>query len=93
MAAWGILAVRFPVSRIVAVPALRFEWLDADRQHPGQTNYLATAALNLDFTAHVRLLLDLSRDQLRAGTYLSASPPGVFSRSATFFVSQVQLRI
>ncbi len=93
MAAWGILAVRFPVSRIVAVPALRFEWLDADRQHPSRENYLATAAFNLDFTAQVRLLLDLSRDQLRAGTSPSSSPPGVFSRSATFFVAQVQLRI
>jgi hypothetical protein len=93
MSAWGIAAVRFPVARVLAMPALRFEWLDADRQHPEGQRYLASAALNLDFTTHVRLLLDLSRDELRAGTYPLATPPGVFSQSATVFVVQVQLKI
>ena len=93
MAAWGIFAVRFPVAKILAMPALRFEWLDIDRQHPEGQRYLASAALNLDFTAHVRLLLDLSRDELTAGTYPSSAPPGVFTQSATIFVTQVQLKI
>jgi hypothetical protein len=93
MAAWGIAAVRFPVRRVLTMPALRFEWLDADRQHPEGQRYLASAALNLDFTAHVRLLLDLSRDEVRAGSYPLSTPPGVFSRSATVFVVQVQLKI
>ena len=51
--------MRFPVAKVLAMPALRFEWLDIDRQHPEGQRYLASAALNLDFTAHVRLLLDL----------------------------------
>jgi hypothetical protein len=93
MAAWGIVAVRFPVARVLAMPALRFEWLDADRQHPEGQRYLASGAVNLDFTTHVRLLLDLSRDELRAGTYPLSTPPGVFSHSATIFVTQVQLKI
>jgi hypothetical protein len=93
MAAWGIAAVRFPIARVLAMPALRFEWLDADRQQPQGQRYLASIALNLDFTARVRLLLDLSRDELRAGTSPVNSPPGVFSNSATIFVTQVQLKI
>ena len=93
MSAWGIFAVRFPVGKVLAMPALRFEWLDIDRQHPEGQRYLASAALNLDFTAHVRLLLDLSRDELTAGTYPSSAPPGVFTQSATIFVTQVQLKI
>jgi len=75
------------------MPALRFEWLDVDRQHPEGQRYLASAALNLDFTTHVRLLLDLTRAQVHAGTYPLSSPPGVFSNSATIFVVQVQLKI
>ncbi len=93
MAAWGIAAVRFPVARVLAMPAVRFEWLDADREHPEGQRYLASGALNLDFTPHARLLLDLTRDELRPGTYPLSSPPGVFSHSATVFVTQVQLKI
>jgi hypothetical protein len=93
MAAWGIFAVRFPVAKVLAMPALRFEWLDIDRQHPEGQRYLASAALNFDFTVHVRLLLDLSRDELTSGTYPSSAPPGVFTHSATIFVTQVQLKI
>ncbi len=59
MAAWGIFAVRFPVAHVLAMPTARFEWLDADRQQSGGQRYLLSGALNLDFTAHVRLLLDL----------------------------------
>jgi hypothetical protein len=93
MGTWGIVAVRFPVARVLAMPAVRFEWLDTDRQGPGGQHYLASGALNLDFTTHVRLLLDLSRDQVSAGTTSSTSPPGVFSHSATVFVTQAQLKI
>lgn len=93
MGAWGIVAVRFPVRWILVMPAIRFEWLNTDLQQPGGRHYLASGALNLDFTAHARLLLDLSRDQVEAGTSPSTSPPGVFSHTATVFVTQVQLEI
>jgi hypothetical protein len=78
---------------VLVMPALRFEWLDADRQHPEGQRYVASGALNFDYTAHARLLLDLTRDQLRPGTYPLSSPPGVFSQSATIFVIQVQLKL
>jgi hypothetical protein len=93
MAAWGIFAVRFPVAKVLAMPTARFEWLDADRQQPEGQRYLISGALNLDFTTHVRLLLDLSRDQLERGSAPLMSPPGVFSQSATVFVTQLQLKI
>ena len=57
------------------MPAARFEWLDIDRQHPEGQRYLISGALNVDFTTHVRLLLDLSRAQLTSGTYPSTAPP------------------
>jgi hypothetical protein len=93
MAAWGILAVRFPVAGVLAIPTARFEWLDTDRQHPEGQRYVVSGALNLDFTARVRLLLDLTRDQLQRGSYPLSSPPGVFSQSVTFYVTQLQLEI
>ena len=93
MAAWGIFAVRFPVAHVLAMPTVRFEWLDADRQQSGGQRYLLSGALNLDFTAHVRLLLDLSRDQLSSGLPPNTTPPGVFTQSATIFVTQIQLKV
>ncbi len=93
MAAWGIFAVRFPVAHVLVMPAARFEWLDVDRQQSGGQRYLISGALNLDFTAHVRLLLDLSRDQLGSGTSPADTPPGVFTQSATIFVTQIQLKV
>ena len=93
MAAWGIFAVRFPVAHVLAMPTVRFEWLDADRQQSGGQRYLISGALNLDFTAHVRLLLDLSRDQLSSGLPPNTTPPGVFTQSATIFVTQIQLKV
>ena len=93
MAAWGIVAVRFPVAHVLAMPTVRFEWLDADRQQSGGQRYLLSGALNLDFTAHVRLLLDLSRDQLTSGLAPMTTPPGVFTQSFTVFVTQIQLKI
>ncbi|HVV49398.1 MAG TPA: hypothetical protein VHO06_07060, partial [Polyangia bacterium] len=93
MGAWGILAVRFPVARVLVMPAFRLEWLDADREHPEGQRYLVSGALNLDVTSHVRVLFDLSRYQIEAGSYPLTSPPGVFSHTATVFVTQVQLKI
>jgi hypothetical protein len=93
MAAWGIFAVRFPVAHVLAMPTVRFEWLDADRQQSGGQRYLVSGALNLDFTAHVRLLLDLSRDQLSSGLPPNTTPPGVFTQSSTVFVTQIQLKV
>ncbi len=93
MAAWGIFAVRFPVAHILVMPTARFEWLDVDRQQSEGQRYLVSGALNLDFTAHVRLLLDLSRDKLGPGTSPTTTPPGVFTQSATIFVTQIQLKV
>jgi hypothetical protein len=93
MAAWGIFAVRFPVAHVLAMPAARFEWLDVDRQQSEGQRYLVSGALNLDFTAHVRLLLDVSRDHLGPGTSPMTTPPGVFTQSSTIFVTQVQLKV
>ena len=93
MAAWGIAAVRFRVEGVTVMPAARFEWLNADRQQDEGQRYLISGALNLDFTSQIRLLLDLSRAQVEAGTVPFDSIPGVFSHDATVFVVQAQLKI
>lgn len=93
MAAWALAVVHFPLAGIDWIPGVRFEWLDANRQQPDGQRYLLSGALNLDFTDKVRLLLDLSRAQLTAGSVPASSPAGVFSQSATIFVTQLQLKI
>jgi hypothetical protein len=93
MAAWGMLAVRFPVGHVLLMPAGRFEWLNDDLQHPEGDRYLITGAVNLDVTRQLRFLLDLSRQIMRRGAYPLADIPGLFKDSATIFVAQVQLKI
>ena len=93
MAAWGLLAVRFPVGPAVLMPAARFEWLNDDLQHPEGDRYMISGALNLDITHQVRFLVDLTREIMDPGGYPIASVPGIFSKSATILVVQLQLKI
>lgn len=51
------------------------------------------AANVLTASNEVRLLLDLSREQVAAGSVSVRTPPGVFSVSSTIFVTQMQLKI
>ncbi len=93
MAAWGLLAVRFPVGPAVLMPAARFEWLNDDLQHPEGDRYMISGALNLDITHQVRFLVDLTRQIMRPGGYPIADVPGIFNKSATILVVQLQLKI
>jgi hypothetical protein len=93
MAAWGIVAVRLPVGAARVMPAARFEWLDTDREHAQAQRYFVTGALNLDISDAVRVLLDVTRAEFRAGGDPITSSPGVFDRSATTIVAQLQLKL
>jgi hypothetical protein len=93
MAAWGLLAVRFPVGPAVLMPAGRFEWLNDDLQHPEGDRYMISGALNLDITHQVRFLVDLTRQIMKPGGYPIADVPGLFNKSATILVVQLQLKI
>jgi hypothetical protein len=66
--AWGIATYRVPVSTISLLPALRVEWLDTDREHPVGGRIYVTAALNIDFTSSLRLVIDASYLHAQPGT-------------------------
>ncbi len=93
MAAWGLVAVRVPVGPAVLMPAARFEWLNDDLQHPEGDRYLVSGALNLDVTHQVRFLVDLTRQIMKPGGYPISDVPGIFNKSATILVVQLQLKI
>jgi hypothetical protein len=94
MAAWGIAAVRFPIGDYVLMPAMRFEWLDADREHAIGRRYLMSGAINfLEASDTVRVLLDVSRSQVQPGTTPLSLAPVVFEKSNTAVIVQVQVKI
>jgi len=69
MAMWGMVTARFPVSTLHLMPALRAEWLDTDREHDDVGSILhVTAAINVDFSERLRLMLDMSRHFVQYGT-------------------------
>jgi hypothetical protein len=61
VAGWALAAYRFPVGELVMMPAVRAEWLDVDRKNPGGGRLYLSAGFNVDISANVRLLLDVSR--------------------------------
>jgi hypothetical protein len=93
MGAWGMTAVRLAVDGVVIMPAVRFEWLNDDLQHPEGDRYLVTGALNVDVAKQLRFLFDYSDYIMRAGGYPIASVPGLFNKGYQVFVVQVQLKI
>jgi len=88
-----MVAVRFPIDRVLLLPAVRFEWLNDDLQHPEGDRYIVTGALNVDVTNQLRFLFDYSRYIMDPGGYPIASVPGLFNKSYDAFVVQVQLKI
>jgi hypothetical protein len=74
LGAWGLVHYRFAVGPTWVMPALRAEWLDADREHPVGERLALSGALNLDFTPNVRLQLDFTHTQMVPGT-LPIEPP------------------
>ena len=103
LSAWGLFVYRIPVRKMVAMPGVRFEYLDTDRQHPVGTHWLVSGALNWDFDARVRLLLDVTQHWASSGTLpFSQRPTGYASGGSwqwihdandTRFVLQLQVRL
>jgi hypothetical protein len=93
MGAWGMLALRWAIDGVVVMPAFRFEWLDADREHPEGYRYIYTGALNVDITRQLRILLDFSHYDMAPRGYPISSLPGIFSKDTDIFIAQLQLKI
>jgi hypothetical protein len=68
LAGWAIATYRFPVATAVVMPVVRAEWLDVSRGQPGGRRYFLTAGLNVEVNANVRLLVDVSRYEVQAGS-------------------------
>ena len=94
MGAWGIVGYKIPVDKLAVIPAARLEWLDADREHPiGRRLYISGAITVMDKADQVRMLLDVSRQQVQAGTIPIGQSLGLLDQSATIVNVQVQIKI
>lgn len=94
MGAWGIAAYKIALDKLALMPAARVEWLDADREHPiGRRLYISGAINVLDKADQVRLLLDVSRQQVQAGTIPLGQSLGLIDQNATIINVQIQIKI
>ena len=97
-AIWALGGYRFKVGPIHLLPAVRVEWLDADRQHAVGLRRSLSFALNVDFNKNVRLLFDVTRSDVQAGSPLLDQPkplpdPAYHELDATRLVGQLQVRM
>lgn len=97
-AIWGIAAYRFRIGPLHLMPALRAEWLDADRGHSVGLRRALTAGVSCLFSKQIRLLLDVTRTDVDPGSPRVAQPlplPGFpyFELSNTRVVAQLQVAI
>jgi hypothetical protein len=58
---WALASYRFKVGPISLMPALKAEFLDADREHRTGLRRVYSAGMNVIFTKSVRVLLDVTR--------------------------------
>jgi len=94
MSVWAVAAMKFKLPDLALLPAVRVEWLDADREHGVGRRYYLSGALNLmDRHDQVRLLVDVSRSIVQSGSPLIGQPPGLLDQSSTIAVVQVQVKI
>jgi hypothetical protein len=81
LSTWAIATYRFPFMGVTLMPAARAEWLDADRDRGGEGRLYLTAGLNVDFTDNIRLLVDVSRYDVEAGSRSLKKRPWPMPRS------------
>ncbi|MET0385501.1 MAG: hypothetical protein ABW321_06065 [Polyangiales bacterium] len=68
IAFWGLAGYRFRLAGMHCMPALRAAWSDFDREHPVGVRRELSVALNMDFTDHVRLLIDGTRSDVQSNS-------------------------
>jgi hypothetical protein len=97
-AAWGLAAYRIRIGAFELRPALRAEWLDADREHPVGLRRTLGAALTCAFTNQVALLVDATRTDVQSASPILDQPrplPGFpyLELDETRIVAQLQVEI
>ena len=75
LGAWLVGVARIPLGSALLMPALRVEWLDADRDRAVGNRLLVATAMNVEFSQRVRLLIDLSRQVTEQWTMPVGSTP------------------
>lgn len=68
VAVWGYAGYRIRIGSMHFMPAVRVAWSDADREHDVGVRRELSAALNADLTDNVRILFDVTRRDVQAGT-------------------------
>jgi hypothetical protein len=81
LSTWGIATYRFPFAGVSLMPALRAEWLDADRERGSDGRLYLSAALNIDFSENIRLLVDVSRYDVQSQARALRKRPWPMPRS------------
>jgi hypothetical protein len=76
-AVWGILAYRIDIGTTKLLPALRAEWLDADRDRPRGMHRTLSFGLTVILWDRVRLLADVSRTDTSNNTPILGQPKPV----------------
>jgi hypothetical protein len=69
-AAWGLAAYRIDLGAVQLLPAVRYEWFDADREHDTGIQVQFTGALTLLFLERVRVVLDVTATDVQTGSPL-----------------------
>jgi hypothetical protein len=97
-AVWVLGGYRFRAGPVHLLPALRAEWLDADREHDTGLRRELSFALNVDFSESIRLLLDVTRSDVQAHSPVLDQPkpladPPYNELDATRLVAQLQIKI
>jgi hypothetical protein len=67
-AVWGLAAYRIKAGPLQLMPALRGEWLDADREHKSGGRLELTLGFSVLYKKSVRVVIDVTRTQVQAQT-------------------------
>lgn len=73
-AGWGLMAYKIEFTHVSFLPAVRVEWIDADREHPVGVQRQLSGAITALFLDRVRFLVDVTQTDVQAGTPMLNQP-------------------
>lgn len=97
-ALWALVAYRFRAGSLHFMPAVRAEWLDADRDHSGGVREQLSLAWSTLFSKDIRCVLDASRVLVEEGSPLLEQPKPLqadpyLDLSRTELTAQLQVQL
>ena len=97
-AIWALLAYEVHAGPLRFTPVIKAEWLDLDRDHDVGGRRELSAGLSFPYKKRVRLLVDVKRTDVQAGTPVLDSPkplPAVpyFDVDSTRITAQLQVEL